>query len=63
MIIEKNAKPLKVSIRNVKAYYPREDLDAEGNRMGINKAYNLRERDIQINYAESSSDESESDRN
>ena len=46
MIIDKNAKPVKVSIRNVKAYFPREDLDTDGNKLGINKAYNLREKTL-----------------
>ena len=57
MIIEKNARLVKVSIRNVKCYFPREDLNAEGEKVGINKNYNLRERRNELNYAESSSEE------
>ena len=56
MIIEKNARLIKVSIRNVKCYFPREDLDAAGEKVGINKNYNLRERRNEVNYAESSSE-------
>ena len=57
MIIQRNARLIKVSIRNVKAYFPREDLDAEGNKMGINTTYNLRERQARMNYAEESTDD------
>ena len=52
MIIEKNGKPIKVSLRNVKGYFPREELDAEGNKLGPTAAYNLRERNIELNYAD-----------
>ena len=49
MVIQKNSGLVKVSIRNVKAYVPRDiKSSATGN-------YNLRERKIPINYAETSS--------
>ena len=56
-IIDKNSKLIKVSIRNIKAYFPREDLNKNGEKIGKNKAYDLRERRNKINYAESSSDD------
>ena len=56
-IIDKNSKLIKVSIRNIKAYFPREDLNKNGEKIGRNKAYDLRERRNKINYAESSSDD------
>ena len=56
-IIDKNSKLLKVSIRNIKAYFPREDLNEKGEKLGKNKTYNLRERRDKFNYAESSSDD------
>ena len=56
-IIDKNSKLLKVSIRNIKAYIPRENINENGEKVGRNMRYNLRERRNNINYAESSSDD------
>ena len=52
MIIEKNGKPVKVSLRNLKRYFPLEELDADGKKLGTTPAYNLRERNIEISYAD-----------
>ena len=49
MIIQKNSGSVKVSIRNLNAYVPR---DIKSSATGI---YNLRERTIPINYAKTSS--------
>ena len=52
MIIEKNDKPVKVLLRNVKGYFPREELDADGKKLRPTPAYNLKERNIEINSAD-----------
>ena len=62
MIIEKNDKPVKVLLRNVKGYFAREKLDADGKKLGPMPAYNLRERNNETNYADHDiSTEEESD--
>ena len=49
MIIEKSARLVKVSIRNIKCYYPREDINAAGEKVSINKSYNLKEGRNEVN--------------
>ena len=38
-------------------YFPRENLNKKGEKIGKNKLYDLRERRNKINYAESSSND------
>ena len=59
MHIQKNSGVVKVSIRNVKAYVPREDLEEDDSDEIQENRYNLRERKQKVNYKEeTSSDES-----
>ena len=52
MIIQKGSRAVKVPIKLVKAYHPREDLDANGEKQGKTHKYNLRERRIAQKYNE-----------
>ena len=59
MHIQKNGGVVKVSIRNVKAYVPREDLEEDDSDEIQENRYNLSERKQTVNYKEeTSSDES-----
>ena len=55
MIIQKNARLIKVPINLIKEYYPREDLNTKGEKQGHTHQYNLRERKIAHKYAEKTS--------
>ena len=50
MFIQKNGGVVKVSIRNVKAYYPREELEESKCDEILENRYNLRERNKVINW-------------
>ena len=55
MIVQKNARLIKVPINLIKGYYPREDLNEKGEKQGRTHGYNLRERKIARKYAKISS--------
>ena len=57
MHILKNSQVEKVSLRNVKVFVPRETADLNENSVKENDIYNLRERNQNINYKESSCDD------
>ena len=57
MHIQKNGGVVKVSIRNVKAYFPRENPEDENCSESQETRYNLRERKAVVYKEESSSDE------
>ena len=58
MYIQKNSEVVKVSTRNVKAYFPREELEGNDSDEIQENRYNIRGRNKTINYKEeSSSDE------
>ena len=56
MIIQKNGRAVKVPIKLVKGYYPREDLNANGEKQGRTHRYYLRERNITQKYNEENSE-------
>ena len=56
MLIQKNDGVAKVSIGNLKAYFPRDTTDKLGNIEVDRKRYNLRKRETVVNYKVSSNE-------